>query len=58
MAMLFLIKKMNSEFPMSRVKVRAFVVDHGARQGSDEEAQRVSKMVSNLGMFLAPAVAS
>ena len=34
------------------LKFRAFVVDHGARAGSHEEAKAVAELVENKGKFV------
>lgn len=49
MALTVLSKNLSIKFPGSSVKVRAFVVDHAARSGSDIEAAEVAKVIKKMG---------
>uniref|UniRef100_A0A060T3R5 tRNA(Ile)-lysidine synthetase n=1 Tax=Blastobotrys adeninivorans TaxID=409370 RepID=A0A060T3R5_BLAAD len=49
MALAFLVSKLNSQLRDS-LDIHAFTVDHGVRQGSDEEASKVQKNLSQLGI--------
>jgi len=49
MALAVLCRGLNRDFPNSAVKLRAFVVDHAARRGSDVEASQVAKDIGKLG---------
>ena len=51
MALAVLCQQMNKNFPNSAVKLRAFIVDHGARHGSDHEATLVSQYLQRIGMI-------
>lgn len=51
MALALLCSGLNKDFPNSTLKLRAFVVDHAARPGSDIEAQQVAKDVGKLSTY-------
>ena len=48
MALAVLCNGLNKKFRNSTIKVRAFVVDHAARPGSDMEAIRVARILEKL----------
>ncbi|KAI9868266.1 MAG: hypothetical protein M1830_005683, partial [Pleopsidium flavum] len=50
MALAVLCRRMNRDFHNSKVKPRAFVVDHAARSGSDVEAAQVARNIAKLGI--------
>lgn len=50
MALAFLLSKLNSQRMRDSLDIHAFTVDHGVRQGSDEEASKVQKNLSQLGL--------
>lgn len=49
MALTVLSKELCRQFPNSAVSLRAFVVDHAARAGSDIEATEVAESIKKIG---------
>ncbi|KAI9841687.1 MAG: hypothetical protein M1830_007844 [Pleopsidium flavum] len=56
MALVVLCRRMNRDFHNSKVKPRAFVVDHAARSGSDVEATQVARNIAKLGTVAPTAI--
>ena len=53
MALAYLMKTAANHELGAEVKLTAFIVDHQARPGSSEEAEKVSKWLQDLGRHMA-----
>ena len=53
MALAYLMKHAADNEPETQVRLTAFIVDHQARPGSSEEAEKVSKWLQDLSRHMA-----
>lgn len=49
MALAVLCRNLTNDYPRLNLKVKAYVVDHRARPGSEAEAAGVAKTLSDIG---------